>query len=138
MEYCSALLPGCLASHLAKLDAIETKAFKIIEISRGEAGSCGHIADRSVASRSTSPSFMVLHPLLGPPPCCVLPPQDFYRAGMVNQQPPSDETPKIQNYCSAPVIGSSFFSCLWNQYPHSLQYHFSSRSSRQLFITTSG
>ena len=36
MEYCSPLWAGSPASHLAQLDAVETKAFKIIGISRNE------------------------------------------------------------------------------------------------------
>ena len=39
MEYCSLLLAGSPASHLAKLDAVEI--FKIIGISRDEAESMG-------------------------------------------------------------------------------------------------
>ena len=41
MEYCSPLLGGAPASHLARLHAVETKAFRIIGISRDEAESLG-------------------------------------------------------------------------------------------------
>ena len=41
MEYCSPLCVGAAASHFALLDAIETKAFKIIGMSHDEAESMG-------------------------------------------------------------------------------------------------
>ena len=41
MEYCSPLWAGSPASHLAELDAGETEALKIIEISHAEAESMG-------------------------------------------------------------------------------------------------
>uniref|UniRef100_UPI00358E6C84 nicotinamide N-methyltransferase-like n=1 Tax=Myxine glutinosa TaxID=7769 RepID=UPI00358E6C84 len=41
MEYCSTLLAGSPASHLAQLDAVETKAFKIIRISHAESECMG-------------------------------------------------------------------------------------------------
>ena len=41
MEYCSPLWGGAPASQLARLDAVETKAFRIIGISRDEAESLG-------------------------------------------------------------------------------------------------
>ena len=40
MEYCSPLWAGALASHLSRLHAVETKAFRIIGISRGETKAC--------------------------------------------------------------------------------------------------
>ena len=41
MEYCPPLQAGLPVSHLAQLDAAETKAFKIIGISHNEAESVG-------------------------------------------------------------------------------------------------
>ena len=41
MEYCSSLWAGTPASHLAQLDAMETKAYKIIGMSHDEAESMG-------------------------------------------------------------------------------------------------
>ena len=41
MEYCSPLWESTPASHLAQLDAVLTKVFKIIGISRDEAESIG-------------------------------------------------------------------------------------------------
>ena len=41
MEYCSPLWAGAPASHLSRLHAVETKAFRIIGISRNEAESLG-------------------------------------------------------------------------------------------------
>ena len=41
MEYCSPLWAGAPASHLSRLHAVETKAFRIIGISRDEAESLG-------------------------------------------------------------------------------------------------
>ena len=41
MEYCSPLWAGAPASHLSQLHAVETKAFRIIVISRDEAESFG-------------------------------------------------------------------------------------------------
>ena len=41
MEYCFPLWAGIPASHLAELDIVETKAFKIIGIVRDEAESVG-------------------------------------------------------------------------------------------------
>ena len=41
MEYCSLLWAGAPASHIAQFDTVETKAFKVIGISRDEAESMG-------------------------------------------------------------------------------------------------
>ena len=41
MEYCSPLWAGAPDSHLSRLDAVETKDFRIIGISRDEAESLG-------------------------------------------------------------------------------------------------
>ena len=41
MEYCSPLWADAPASHLSRLPAVETKAFRIIGISRNEAESLG-------------------------------------------------------------------------------------------------
>ena len=41
MEYCSPFWAGTPSSHLSQLDAMETKAFKIIGISHDEAESLG-------------------------------------------------------------------------------------------------
>ena len=41
MEYCSPLWGGAPASHLARLHAVETKAFRIIGVSGDEAESLG-------------------------------------------------------------------------------------------------
>ena len=41
LEYCSLLCAGSSASHLAQLDAVEIKAFKIIGISQDEDESMG-------------------------------------------------------------------------------------------------
>ena len=41
MEYCSPLWAGAPSSHLSRLDAVETKAFRIIGISHDEAEPLG-------------------------------------------------------------------------------------------------
>uniref|UniRef100_A0A8C4QFI7 SET domain-containing protein n=1 Tax=Eptatretus burgeri TaxID=7764 RepID=A0A8C4QFI7_EPTBU len=66
------------------------------------------IANRLVVSLCSTTSFLVLHPLLflcflapSPPGSC--------RVHTVDHQPPSGETPKIQNHCSPPLICSFLF-----------------------------
>ena len=88
MEFYSPLQAGLPASHLAQLDAAETKAFKIIGISHNEAGSMGlslhcHRQDGGVC-------------LLSPPfwSCswwsfCALSLPGFCQAHMINNQPVS-------------------------------------------------
>ena len=41
MEYCSPIWAGAPASHLSRFHAVETKAFRIVGISRDEAESLG-------------------------------------------------------------------------------------------------
>ena len=68
-EYCSPLWDGSPALHLAQLDAVETKAFKIIGTSHAEPEPVAFhfpIEDRSVVSLSSVASFLVFHPLLFP------------------------------------------------------------------------
>ena len=69
METCSPLWGGAPTSHLAPLHAVETKAFRIIGISRDEAESLGRCVCLSV-----SPSlFLSLSPEAGRWSFCLLP-----------------------------------------------------------------
>ena len=88
MEYCSPLWAGSLASHLAQIDAAETKALKIIVIS----------CDEAVSGPITSPSQTGRWSLcLLPPPfwsCafCMLCPPGICRMHAVYQQSHFRET----------------------------------------------
>ena len=99
MEYCSPLRAGAPASYLSRLHAVETKAFRIIGISRNEAESLG----LSLNHRRLVGGLSVFYPLLSslaPPALCDLSPPHFRRALKVRQQPPSGKTTKITNHCS--------------------------------------
>ena len=74
MEYCSPLWAGAPASHLSRLQAVETKAFRINGISRDEAESF----DLSLSHRRQVGGLSVFYHLLTglaphppPPPCSV-------------------------------------------------------------------
>ena len=60
MEYCSPLWAGAPASHLSRLHAVETKAFRIIGISHDEAESLG----LSLSHRRQDGGLSVFHQLL--------------------------------------------------------------------------
>ena len=92
MEYCSHLWAGSTASHLAQLDAVEARTFRIVEISHNEAVYMGpslfhrrQLGDLSVfdclLSDLAPSAFSVLW--LSP---------GFCRGHMVHHQPPLGET----------------------------------------------
>ena len=109
MEYCSPLWAGAPASHLPRLHAVETKAFRFIGISRDDAESLGLSLShhRQVDGLSV---FYCLLSSLAPPLCsvCVLYPLYFRRVLKVRQQPPSGKTTKVTNHCSPSLFHSSF------------------------------
>ena len=112
MEYCSPLRVGAPASHLSRLHAVETKAFRIIGISHDEAESLGLslslTAGRPVVFLSSTVSSPVSPPLPSHHSVCDLFPPYFRRALKVRQQPPSGKTTKITNHCSPSLFHSSF------------------------------
>ncbi len=86
MEYCSPLWAGVPASHLARLHAVETKAFRIIGISCDEADCEG----LSLSPQAGWWSFCLLPTLLWPCPpssLCALSPKYSYRSHTICQQP---------------------------------------------------
>ena len=106
MEYCSPLWAGAPASHLSRLYVVETKAFRIIGISRGEAESLG----LSLSHRRQVSGLSVFHCLLsGLAPLSAMSCPYFRRALKVCQQSPSGKTTKITNYCSPSLFHSSVF-----------------------------
>ena len=111
MEYCSPLWAGAPASHLSRLHAVKTKAFRIIGIYCNVAESLGLSLShrRQVGGLSF---FHSLHSGLTPPPAlseiCPPPPSYFHRVLKVRQQPPSGKTTNITNNCSPSLFHSSF------------------------------
>ena len=129
MEYCSPLWAGAPASHLSRLHAVETKAFRIIGISRGEAESLGLSLShrRSVVFLSSNVSSPVSHPLL-----CLRYVPPHFSAGCSR----SASNPLLVKLTKSRITAHlhSFiplFPHLWNKLPHSLQSH----SSLQAFKT---
>ena len=115
---------------------METKAFRIIGMSRDEAESLGLSLSHRRQVGGLSVFYRLLSGLASPPPCsiCDMSPLYFRRALKVRQQPPSGKTTKIMNHCSPSLFHSYFiplFSCVCNKLPHSLQ----SLSSLQLLKT---
>ena len=112
-------LPHTLLSN----DIVETKAFKIIGISHDEAETMVYhfaIADRSVASLSSSFSFLVLHPL---PSLSALIPRWVSagctwstRKSLLMKLPKSRTTAHLHSFVA-------LFPHLWNKLQHSLPSH---------------
>ena len=63
MEYCSPLWAGAPASHLSRLHAVETKAFRFIGISCGEAESFGFSLSHRRQVGSLSVFYFILYGL---------------------------------------------------------------------------
>ena len=63
--------------------------------------------------------------------------QSFCRVHMVHQQPPSSETPQIQDHCSPQLIRSSFFPTCKTNVHIFFDLILPSRSSSELFTTIS-
>ena len=137
MVYCSPLWAGAPASHLSWLNAVETKAFRIIGISCSEAESLGLslTSGRSVVFLSSTVSSLVSPPS---PLCLIYPPSPpyFCRALKVRQQPPSGKTTKITDHCS-PSLFHSFFPAFGINSLALFNPILPSRPSKQLFTTTS-
>ena len=136
MQYCPPFWAGTPASHLAQLDAVETKAFMIIKKSPVMKLSLWayhfHITlQAGWWSLSSIASFLVLHPL--PFVLCSpsSPSPGFCRAHTVHQQPPFRDTPRITAHLYSFVALYVFFF-MWKQLPHAFQSHY----SLQVFKTT--
>ena len=96
-----------LSSHLAQLDAVETKAFKIIGFSHDEAEFMGLSLSHR---RQVSGLSVFYHLFSGLAPLCSfhsLSPPGSCRAHTVHHQLPSGETTKVQDHCSPPLFRSS-------------------------------
>ena len=133
MEYCSPFWAGAPASHLTQPDAVETKAFKFIGISIDEAESLGQSLSqcRQVSSLSI---FYSLPSGLAPSALSILCPHAPLQVSAGCTWSPISPLQNSQHPESLLTSTHSFhffFSCLWNQLPHSLQ----SRSSIHLFKT---
>ena len=107
MESCSSVWAG---SHIALLEAVETKAFKIIGISHDEAELMGQSFNQhqQVSGLHLLPTHFwscTLHPLHAASL------RGMCRMHAVDQQPLQSETAKIQNHCLPPLM-YSFFSTL--------------------------
>ena len=142
MEHCS-LWAGSPSSHLAQLDTVETKAFKIIGISHDEAESVG----LSLRHYQQVDGLCMLPPLFWSCTLChlhalsplpLLPTSSgICIAHVIHQQPPSGETPKIQNHCSPLLICSSSSPTCGTNLPIPSNLFPPSWSSRQLLTTIS-
>uniref|UniRef100_A0A8C4NF36 Reverse transcriptase domain-containing protein n=1 Tax=Eptatretus burgeri TaxID=7764 RepID=A0A8C4NF36_EPTBU len=89
MEYCSPLWAGAPASHLSRFHVVETKAFRIIAISRDEAESLGFLLSHCRQVGGVSIFYRLLSGLTPPPiprsVCDMFPPY-FRRALKVRQK----------------------------------------------------
>ena len=132
MKYCSPLWAGTPASHLTLLDAVETKAFRIIGSSRDEAESLG----LSLCHCRQVGALCRLLPLFSSLPLCPLHalslPTPEVSAGhtWTTSNPFLVKLPKSRTTAHLNSFVPIFF-CLWNQLPDSLQSH----SSLQVFKT---
>ena len=134
MEYCCPLWAGSLSSHLAQLDARKRRPLRLLESTMMNLSQWVYhftIADRSVASLSSTDSFLVLHTLLFP---CFVPAPSPHQvsAGLAwsTIDPILVKLPKSQITINLHSF-VALFSCLWNQFPHPLQSH----SSHHFFKT---
>ena len=121
MEYCSPLWAAAPASHLSRLHAVETRAFRIIGISHDEAV----FGFLTVSPQAGWCSFCLLPSHLQPhPPCfvCDLFRLYFRRVLKVRQQPLLVKLPKSRIAANLHSF-IPLFSHLWNKLPHSLQSH---------------
>ena len=130
MEYCSPLLAGGSASHLAQLDSVETKAFKIFSISCDEAESMGvslshhrQVGGLSVFYRLLSGLAPSALSMLCPPSGSAVHTQSTINPFLV-KLPTSRITTHLHSFVP-------LFCCLWSKLSHSLQSH----SSLQVFKT---
>ncbi len=87
MEYCSPLWAGAPASHLARLHAVETKAFRIIGISRDEANSKGFSLTHRRQVGGLSVFYRLLSGLAPPSSLWALSPKYSYRSHKICLQP---------------------------------------------------
>ena len=122
MDYCSHLWAGALASHVARLDILETKAFKIIGISCDETESMG----RSLSHhRQVGGLFVFCQPLSGlaHSALSVLCPPTSQVSARLTRSTFNPLLVKLRN-SRIPAHLHSFvplFSHLWNKLPHPLQ-----------------
>ena len=130
MEYCSPLWAGFPASYLSQLDAVETKAFKIIGITSTEVDSMG----LSIFHRRQVSGLCFLPPPLGSCTlctfCALFHPQ--FSAGRTRSTIKSFlvNLPKSRIMAHLHSL-VPYLAHLWNKLPHSLQ----SQSSLQIFKT---
>ena len=133
MEYCSPLVAGSSASHLAQLDAVENKAFNIIGIPRDVFGT---IASPSLTGRWSLcllPHFFwtcTLCPLraLSLPGNCRT--HTVHRSPLLVKRPKSRPTAHLHSFSPCFSHCGTTFNTLFNLI-------LPSRSSRQLFTTIS-
>ena len=129
MEYCSLLWTGAPAPHLCQLHAVETKAFRIIGISRDEAA----FGSLTLSLQAGHWSFLLLAPPLQsrPPALSAICPHHISagRSKSANNPllvklPKSRITAHLHSFIP-------LFPHLWYKLPHSIQSH----SSLQTFKT---
>ena len=128
MEYCSPLWAGAPASHLSRLQAMETKAFRIIGISRNEAESLGlSLSHRRLVS-GLSVFYHLLSILALPALSAICPHHISTGCSRSANNPLLVKLPKSQITAHLHSF-IPLFPRLWNKLPHSRQSH----SSLQAF-----
>ena len=130
MEDCSPLWAGAIASHLSWLHAVETKAFRIIGISRGEAESLGLSLSHRRQVGGLSVFFCVLNGLAPSALSAICPHQISAGCSRSANNPLLVKLPKSRITAHLHSF-IPLFPHLWNKLPHSVQSH----SSLQAFKT---
>ena len=130
MEYCSPLWAGAPASHLSRLHAVETRAFKIIGISRNEAESLGLSLNHRRLVGGLSVFYRLLSSLAPPALSAICPHHISTGRSRSANNPLLVKLPKSRITAHLHSF-IPLFSRLWNKLPHSILSH----SSLQAFKT---
>ena len=133
MEYCSPLWADAPASHLSRLHAVETKAFRIIDISRDEAESLGLSLSHHRQVGGLSVFYRLLSSLAPPPPPALSAICPHHISAVRSRSANNPFLVKLPQSRIAAHLHSfiPLFPRLWNKLPHSIQSH----SSLQAFKT---
>ena len=130
MEYCSPLWAGAPASDFSLFHAVESKAFRIIGISRGESECLGLSLShcRQVGGLSVFYSLLSGH---SPPAVSEISPHHISARRSRSANNPLLVILPISRITAHLHSFIPLFSSLWNKLPHSVQSH----SSLQAFKT---